>query len=67
MDLNQNSEESQQNTVDFDSSDIQQNSESDRQKSVTVDQSSDNWPLVKSGVFVDWTNNIQLNAKVKHN
>ena len=44
VDLNQNSEEVEQNSVIF-----------------------DNWPLVKSGVFVDWANNIQLNAKVKHN
>ena len=49
------------NSVDTDSLDIQQNS-------VIVDnENSGNWPLVKSGVFVDWTNNIQLNAKVKHN
>ena len=68
VDLKQNSEEAQQHSVDFDSWDVTQNSVDIKENSAMVDStSSGNWPLVKSGVFVDWTNNIQLNAKVKHN
>ena len=70
VDLNQNSAEVQQNSVAIDSLNETQNSVTVQQNSVIVDKNSENsgnWPLVKSGVFVDWTNNIQLNAKVKHN
>ena len=25
-----------------------------------------NWPLLYSDVFVDWTNNLQLNSRIHH-
>ena len=35
------------------------------QNSVKIHQNSGNWPLVNSGVFVNWADNTKLNSKVK--
>ena len=38
---------------------------SGNKKSKEVQQNPGNWPLVNSDVFLDWTNSIQPDAKVK--